>query len=116
MYDNQLYVQTTKLVRDALDYNEMLEAQGDDQALALPKVKWRPYYSTPSRTPIMIAHDKGEEDEGDAGSGAMALWNQYPFGELRCINYIHPFNLCLTELLNTTNKGVSGTLLPPPPP
>ncbi|XP_072042264.1 eukaryotic translation initiation factor 2-alpha kinase 3-like [Amphiura filiformis] len=82
MYQNQLYVQTTKVVRDALDYNAMLEtanSQGDDHALVIPKVKWRPYYSTPSRTPIMIAHDRGDSDEEDLGSGAMALYNQYPF-------------------------------------
>ena len=87
MYDNQLYVQTTKVVRDALDFNtEMLEAAGDphDHAVTIPKVKWRPYYSTPSRTPIMIAHDRSDEElfgDSDSGSGSVALYNQYPFGK-----------------------------------
>ena len=82
MYEEQLYVQTPSVIKEALEFSKFLEpnsatyGRDDSNGLALPRVRWRPYATTPSRTPIMIAQEKTEEE----GSGAMALWNQYPFG------------------------------------
>ncbi|XP_071792922.1 eukaryotic translation initiation factor 2-alpha kinase 3-like [Asterias amurensis] len=86
-YNKQAYVHPSKTLQQSVNEAATVAAAaaaasqsssgpGSSNALALPRVQWRPYISTPSRTPI-VSNSKRPPWAVDAGS--ITVWSQYPF-------------------------------------